>query len=159
MAELPKICPGATCHIRRGLFAHDDTGADCDGDVDWISLLGGLPKFCSRSLVGIGSVSWHAMYWGRGVHAFGRKRESAKRGYAYHLGLQDEAVNVESDCGARQSGFMSQREESGQQTCDVVADFLNGFKFRYGEPENLEVVSQESCLAPVPTSGWPCGKT
>ena len=30
---------------------------------------------------------------------------------------------------------------------------------RYGEPENLEVASEESCLAPVPTSAWPCGKT
>jgi len=61
IAELPKTCPGATCHVRRGLFVLDDTGAEGDGDVDWISLLGGLPKFCSRSPVGIGSVSWNVM--------------------------------------------------------------------------------------------------
>jgi len=47
MAELPKVCPGETCHARSGLFAHDDTGSEGDGDVDRICLLGDLPKFCS----------------------------------------------------------------------------------------------------------------
>ena len=34
-AELPKNCPGETCHMRGGPFAHDDTGAKGNGDVDW----------------------------------------------------------------------------------------------------------------------------
>ena len=65
--------------------------------------------------------------------------------YVCHMGLQDEAVNVERDCGACQCGVMSQREESGQKRCDVMVDFLNGFQFKYGESENLEVASLESC--------------
>jgi len=51
------------CNVPRtkGAIARDDTGAEGDGDVERISLLGGSPKFCSRSPVGIGSVSWHVM--------------------------------------------------------------------------------------------------
>jgi hypothetical protein len=62
--------------------------------------------------------------------------------------LQDEAIKVERDCGAYRCGFTSQKEESGQQRCevtDVEVYFLNRFKFRYDEGENLEVASLESC--------------
>jgi len=40
---------------------------------------------------------------------------------------------------------VSQRKESGQWRCHVGVDFLNGFNVRYGELENLEVASLESC--------------
>ena len=46
------------------------------------------------------------------------------------MGLQDEAVNVERNCGARRCRFVSPRAESGQQGCAVEVDFLNGFEFR-----------------------------
>jgi len=60
-AELPKNCPGETCHMRGGPFAHDDTGAKGNGDVDWISILENLLKFCSWSPVGIESISGRVM--------------------------------------------------------------------------------------------------
>ena len=71
-----------------------------------------------------------------------------KREYTYHLGLQDEAVKVKRDYGTCRCGFTSQKEESGQQRCevtDVEVYFLHRFKFRYDEAENLEVASLESC--------------
>lgn len=81
--------------------------------------------------------------------SFEKKRaEWVKREYTYHLGLQDEAVKVKRDYGTCRCGFTSQKEESGQQRCevtDVEVYFLHRFKFRYDKAENLEVASLESC--------------
>jgi len=42
---------------------------------------------------------------------------------------------------------MSRKEETGrlERRCDIGVDFLNGFKFGYGKPGNLDVTSLESC--------------
>ena len=69
-----------------------------------------------------------------------------KREYTYHLGLQDEAVKVERDYDACRCGFMSPKEESGQQWCEVEVYFLNRFKFQVSyDGEDPEVASLECC--------------
>jgi hypothetical protein len=43
------------------------------------------------------------------------------------------------------AGSYPRAGKSGQQRRDVGVGFLNGFKFRYGEAENLEVTSLKPC--------------
>jgi len=150
MAEQPKNCPGETCHTGGEPFARDDTGAKRDEDVDWISILENLPRFFSQSPVGIESIPGRVM--GPRCPCL-RKRELGKRGYTYHIGLQDEAVNV---------GRRVHVPEGGIWTTEVCrwGRFSQRIQVQVGESKNLEVASLESCqLGISPGIGWPCGKT